>query len=101
MTPFVLFGRSHLTALVLSLIIPAALVALTRATRRVEAPIRWILAAILFGVLVWWYVLAYHRGWLTIGDGLPILGHGEAAQRCGRRQERAGGRRPAAEQTRG
>ena len=36
-----------------------------------------------------------------IGDGLPILGHGEAAQRCGRRQERAGGRRPAAEQTRG
>ena len=72
MTPFALFGRSHLTALVLSLIIPAALVALTGATRRVEAPIRWILAAILIGVWVWWYVLAYHRGWLTIGDGLPM-----------------------------
>jgi len=72
MTPFALFGRSHLTALVLSLIIPAALVALTGATRRVEAPIRWILAAILIGVWVRWYVLAYHRGWLTIGDGLPM-----------------------------
>src|SRR5438477_1917071 len=72
MTPFALFGRSHLTALVLSLIVPAALVALTGATRRVEAPIRWILAAILIGVWVWWCVLAYHRGWLTIGDGLPM-----------------------------
>jgi len=72
MAPFVLFGRSHLIASLLSLVVPAALVALTRANQKLDKPIRWMFAALLIGVWIWWYVLAYGRGWLTFGDALPM-----------------------------
>jgi hypothetical integral membrane protein (TIGR02206 family) len=72
MAPFVLFGRSHLIASLLSLATPVVLVALTRTNRNLDKPIRWTLAAILVGVWLWWYVLAYRRGWLTVGDALPM-----------------------------
>jgi len=72
MAPFVLFGRGHLIAVALSLLIAAALIAITRARRETEKPIRLALAAVLIANWAWWYGLAYTNGWLTLGDALPM-----------------------------
>lgn len=72
MTPFVLFGPSHLAALALTFALPAALAVAARRHPSARAPIRWSLAAMLLGVWLWWYALAWQRGWLTIGDALPM-----------------------------
>lgn len=72
MAPFVLFGRSHLIASLLSVITPLVLAAVTRAHRDFDKPIRWILASVLIGVWIAWYAFAWRRGWLTIGDALPM-----------------------------
>lgn len=37
-----------------------------------DRPIRYGLTLVLLGVWVSWYVLAERRGWLTIGDALPM-----------------------------
>jgi len=72
MNPFVPFGPSHLVALALSLIVPAALVAAVRAYPRVDRPIRYGLTLILLAAWTEWYILAARRGWLTLGDELPM-----------------------------
>lgn len=72
MAPFVLFGPSHLAALALTLAVAGALVMAARARNEMQGPIRWTLAALLVGVWGWWYVVAWQRGWLTVGDALPM-----------------------------
>jgi len=72
MNPFVPFGPSHLIALALSLILPVVLVVAVRAWPRADRPIRYAFTLILLGVWAWSYVLAWHRGWLTVGDALPL-----------------------------
>ncbi|HEX3653588.1 MAG TPA: TIGR02206 family membrane protein [Rhizomicrobium sp.] len=72
MTPFVLFGPFHLIAMALSLAAGAALVVVKRQRPAADGPIRYTLGLILLGVWILWYVLAWHRGWLTIGDALPM-----------------------------
>ncbi|HEY1637567.1 MAG TPA: TIGR02206 family membrane protein [Rhizomicrobium sp.] len=72
MNPFVPFGPSHLIALALSLTVPAALVAAVRACPRLDGPVRYGLTLILLAVWAGWYVLAARRGWLTLGDELPM-----------------------------
>jgi hypothetical integral membrane protein (TIGR02206 family) len=69
---FVLFGPSHLAAMGLTLLVPAALVALVRRRRQADAAIRGSLAAILIGAWLAWYVVAWRNGWLTWGDALPM-----------------------------
>jgi hypothetical integral membrane protein (TIGR02206 family) len=72
MAPFVLFGPSHIAAMLLTVAVAVALIALVRLWAEARDTIRWALAALLTGVWAWWYVLAWHRGWLTIGDSLPM-----------------------------
>ncbi|HEY4112912.1 MAG TPA: TIGR02206 family membrane protein [Rhizomicrobium sp.] len=67
-----LFGRSHLIAMVLTLAVSGLLVALTRRQRGADAPIRYGLATVLIADWVWWYWIAWQHGWLTVGDALPI-----------------------------
>src|ERR1041385_7255385 len=72
MTPFVLFGPSHLIALALTLAVGAALALVVRQHPAADRAIRTALGLMLLGVWVWWYALAWSRGWLTIGDALPM-----------------------------
>jgi hypothetical integral membrane protein (TIGR02206 family) len=70
--PFVLFGRSHLIAMALTLALSGALIAAGRWQRAADAPIRTCLAALLTGDWVWWYWIGWRHGWLTLGDALPM-----------------------------
>ena len=70
--PFILFGPSHIAAMAMTLALAASLAGLARIRQSLQAAIRWALATLLIGVWAWWYVLAWHRGWLTIGDALPM-----------------------------
>ncbi|MFL6689984.1 MAG: TIGR02206 family membrane protein [Alphaproteobacteria bacterium] len=72
MSPFVLFGPSHLIALVLTIAVAAVLVMLVRRRPAADRPVRTVLGLMLLGVWGWWYALAGSRGWLTIGDALPM-----------------------------
>ena len=70
---FVMFGASHLVALGLSFVLPLVLAALAR--RRGPAfdrAVRWGLAAFMTTGWVCWYALFAQRGWLTLGNGLPL-----------------------------
>jgi hypothetical integral membrane protein (TIGR02206 family) len=69
---FVLFGTAHLVALALSLLIPAVLGLLVQKAPKSDRPIRLILAAVLAGGWLCWYALFAARGWLTLGNGLPL-----------------------------
>ena len=72
--PFVLFGPSHLitvaTALVLPLIL--ALIVWFHPTERLVKSIRWTFATILIVTWASWYVAAYTRGWMTLGNAIPM-----------------------------
>jgi hypothetical integral membrane protein (TIGR02206 family) len=71
--PFVPFGTPHLTALALSVGVPLLLAVLVRWRR-----LQWDQAARIglatFLALGWisWFILFAHRGWLNIGNALPL-----------------------------
>jgi hypothetical integral membrane protein (TIGR02206 family) len=69
---FVLFGTAHLVALPLSVLIPVVLGLLVRRAQGLDRPIRSTLAAVLAGGWLAWYALFAARGWLTLGNGLPL-----------------------------
>jgi hypothetical integral membrane protein (TIGR02206 family) len=69
---FVLFGPAHLAVLALSLLVPLALALLARKSPPLDRPIRLALAAILAGGWLCWYALFGLRGWLTLGNCLPL-----------------------------
>jgi hypothetical integral membrane protein (TIGR02206 family) len=70
--PFVIFGPSHVTAIVLTLAAPLALAALTRARGNSERHIRWGLAVLLTVNWILWMLLLYEKGWLGIGNEIPL-----------------------------
>jgi hypothetical integral membrane protein (TIGR02206 family) len=69
---FVLFGAAHLSMLALALLIPAVLALWARKAPKTDGPILLVLAAILAGGWLCWYALFVVRGWLNLGNGLPL-----------------------------
>ncbi|MGB8365065.1 MAG: TIGR02206 family membrane protein [Rhizomicrobium sp.] len=72
MTPFVNFGTSHLTALGLILAAALLLIAFAKGNILGDKTIRWSLAALLVVNWSMWMLLLYERGWLDIGNEIPL-----------------------------
>ncbi len=74
MAPFVFMGPSHVTAIALSFAAPAALSGIARRQKseRADAIIRMTLAVVI--ALNWaaWMALLWFKGWLNIGNELPL-----------------------------
>jgi hypothetical integral membrane protein (TIGR02206 family) len=70
--PFILFGPAHLIALVSSVVVPLLLAARTRRAPSRDRATRLVLAVILIGGWLGWYVMLWARGWLTPGNALPL-----------------------------
>jgi hypothetical integral membrane protein (TIGR02206 family) len=72
--PFVIFGRSHLIVLALSLAVPVVLAVVVRlaASRTLERVLCWTLALVIGGVWIVWYFVFHRMGWLNIGNALPL-----------------------------
>jgi hypothetical integral membrane protein (TIGR02206 family) len=70
--PFVLLGRSHIIVIALTFVVPLVLIALSRRNPRLDPPIRYGLALLLLGGWTCWYILFAMRGWLGIGNALPL-----------------------------
>ena len=70
--PFVLFGSSHVTAIALTLVVPLAFVAVVRARPTSEKQIRFGLAAVIAVNWMAWMFLLYEKGWLNIGNDIPL-----------------------------
>jgi hypothetical integral membrane protein (TIGR02206 family) len=73
-TPFVFLGSSHIIAVALSFVIPGALAAVARRddSLRFDEVIRWTLAAIVGANWIAWMLLLYFKGWLNIGNEIPL-----------------------------
>src|SRR5579864_2177141 len=70
---FVPFGLAHLAALALTVATPLLLAALLRLGRIVlDRAARWFFAVLLAAGWIWWLILFAQRGWLSIGNGLPL-----------------------------
>jgi hypothetical integral membrane protein (TIGR02206 family) len=69
---FVLFGPAHLAMLALALLAPVALALSARRSPALDRPIRVLLAALLAGGWLCWYAMFAARGWLSLGNGLPL-----------------------------
>ena len=70
--PFVLFGVPHVTALALTLAAPLLLAVPSRGRLPLDRIARVCLAVFLVVGWISWLVLFAQRGWLTIGNGLPL-----------------------------
>jgi hypothetical integral membrane protein (TIGR02206 family) len=71
-TPFVMFGPAHQAMLALAVLAPLLLAFAARRWPALDRPVRFILAALLFGGWICWYLLFWRRGWLTLANGLPL-----------------------------
>src|ERR1700734_917150 len=71
---FVLFGYQHLIVIALTFAVPVALAFVMRSARseRFDAIVRFSFAALLIGTWIAWYVLFVARGWLSLGNALPM-----------------------------
>ena len=71
---FVLFGRSHLIVLALTIILPLVLALVVRKaqSRLLAQFICGIFAAAIGGIWVVWYIVFYRNGWLDAGNVLPM-----------------------------
>jgi hypothetical integral membrane protein (TIGR02206 family) len=72
--PFVFMGASHVTAIAITFAVPLALSALSRTRNSIalQNGIRWTLAAIVAVNWVAWMILLYAKGWLGIGNEIPL-----------------------------
>jgi hypothetical integral membrane protein (TIGR02206 family) len=71
--PFVPFGAPHLAALAVTVVTPLLLAAASRLHRVLrDSAARIFLAAVLTIGWVGWIFLFAHRGWLTLGNALPL-----------------------------
>ena len=72
--PFVLFQRSHLVVLALTVIVPVVLAGLVRGLKspKLGQVICWIFAAAITADWASWFVVAGRMGWLDIGNALPM-----------------------------
>lgn len=73
-TPFVLFGASHITAIVASFVLPVVIVVAIqpRAHPTFDRAFRWSLAALLTANWIAWMSFLYFKGWLGLGNELPL-----------------------------
>jgi hypothetical integral membrane protein (TIGR02206 family) len=69
---FVMFGPAHLVMLVLAAVAPLLSALSARLNPWLDRPIRFVLAALLLGGWIGWYLLFWLRGWLTLNNGLPL-----------------------------
>lgn len=69
---FLLFGTPHLTAMVLTVATPLLLAAPSRGRVGLDRMARFGLATFLALGWMSWVVLFAGRGWLTLGNGLPL-----------------------------
>jgi hypothetical integral membrane protein (TIGR02206 family) len=71
---FVLFGHQHIVVMALTFALPLLLAFLARNLRRpgFDRGVRISFAALLTGVWIGWYVLFIARGWLSLGNALPM-----------------------------
>jgi hypothetical integral membrane protein (TIGR02206 family) len=72
--PFVFMGTSHITAIALTFAAPLALAAFSRLRKSVtvQNAIRWGLAAIVAINWLAWMTLLWAKGWLNIGNEIPM-----------------------------
>lgn len=72
--PFVFMGPSHVTAIALTFAAPIVLTTLSRGVRTIslDKSIRWLLAAMIAVNWALWMALLYFKGWLNIGNEIPL-----------------------------
>ena len=69
---FVPFGADHVAALALTAVVPLSLAFIARKRPDWEKWFRWGFAALLIGTWIAWYALFIARGWLGLGNALPM-----------------------------
>jgi hypothetical integral membrane protein (TIGR02206 family) len=72
--PFVLFGPAHLATIALAFVVPVLLAVLVRFAnnRLITNVVRWLFAAELIATYILWYWLLIARGWVAVGNVLPM-----------------------------
>ncbi|HWA89327.1 MAG TPA: TIGR02206 family membrane protein [Rhizomicrobium sp.] len=72
--PFVIFGTAHLFAVALAFAVPLAMAVAVRATGSAALAnlFRWAFAVELIATYLLWYWLLYQRGWMAVGNMLPM-----------------------------
>ena len=70
--PFVLFGPAHLAALAVAFLFPLAAGHFARGHPARDRAVRWLLAALLLGEWIAFYLVFLGRGWLNVNNGLPL-----------------------------
>ncbi len=72
--PFVFLGTSHVAAIALTFAAPIALSTLSRRvkTAPLDQTIRWVLAGLIAINWLLWMFLLYVKGWLNIGNEIPL-----------------------------
>jgi hypothetical integral membrane protein (TIGR02206 family) len=73
-TPFVMFGTAHQAAIALAFVVPLVLAVLVRRANNalLTNAIRWLFVAELIGTYILWYWLLVSRGWVAVGNILPM-----------------------------
>jgi len=73
-TPFVIFGPAHLVAIALAFVVPVILAFVVRKADNAAlfTAVRWLFAAELISTYVIWIWLLYSRGWMAVGNLLPM-----------------------------
>lgn len=72
--PFVMFGQAHLVAIALAFLVPVVLMILVRMANNpaVYKAVRLLFAVELIATYVIWIWLLYSRGWMAVGNLLPM-----------------------------
>jgi hypothetical integral membrane protein (TIGR02206 family) len=69
---FVPFGHDHVAALLLTVLVPALLAFAARRRPGLDRPFRWVFAGVLIATWIAWYALFVTRGWIGLGNALPM-----------------------------
>jgi len=73
MHKFVLFEPDHIAVIALTFTVPVAMAAVARRNNAgIDKAFRYGFAALLIGTWISWYALFIARGWLGIGNALPM-----------------------------
>ncbi len=72
--PFVMFGTAHLAAIALTFAVPLVFALAVRASGsgRLANVLRWAFAVELIATYALWYWLLWQRGWMAVGNILPM-----------------------------
>ena len=73
-TPFVLFGTSHIVALVLPFVLPFVLAWIVRPLEHPKADriVRWTLGAAMAVNWAAWMLMLHGKGWLGVDNEFPL-----------------------------